>query len=111
MFPPQRRTRRSRRCTSSIARSSSIDLPWLDNVERAKRPIKLPVVLTVDEIARILERLSGTHHLIGRLMYGTGLRILGAAVAREGRRFLDSARSWFAMARDSKDRVTLLPRG
>src|SRR5213594_3242216 len=55
-----------------------VDLPWLDNVERAKRPIKLPVVLTVDEVVRILERLTGTHRLIGRLMYGTGLRILEA---------------------------------
>ena len=53
-----------------------VDLPWLDNVERAKRPVKLPVVLTIDEVTLILERLTGTHRLIGRLMYGAGLRIL-----------------------------------
>jgi integron integrase len=89
----------------------SIDLPWLDNVERAKRPIKLPVVLTVDEIARILERLSGTHHLIGRLMYGTGLRILEALRLRV--KDVDF-RQREILVRDGKgfkDRVTLLPRG
>jgi integrase len=34
-----------------------VDLPWLDEVERARRPIKLPVVLSVDEVVRILEAL------------------------------------------------------
>ena len=64
-----------------------VDLPWLDNVERAKRPVKLPVVLTIDEVTLILERLTGTHRLIGRLMYGAGLAHSGgAAPSREGRR-------------------------
>ncbi len=40
-----------------------IELPWLDDVERAKRPIKLPVVLTVDEVVRVLDHLKGTHQL------------------------------------------------
>src|SRR4030095_7132000 len=41
-----------------------VDLPWLDNVERAKRPIKLPVVLTVDEGACILDSLTAAHRTI-----------------------------------------------
>jgi integrase len=55
-----------------------VELPWLDNVERAKRPAKLPVVLTAEEVSRVLARLKGTHQLIGRLMYGTGLRVMEA---------------------------------
>jgi len=88
-----------------------VDLPWLDNVERAKRPIKLPVVLTVDEVARILERLTGTHRLIGRLMYGTGLRILEALRLRV--KDVDFHRREI-LVRDGKgwkDRITVLPRG
>ena len=88
-----------------------VDLPWLDNVERAKRPIKLPVVLTVDEVVRILERLTGTHRLIGRLMYGTGLRILEALRLRV--KDVDFQRRE-VLVRDGKgfkDRITVLPRG
>lgn len=39
----------------------AIELPWLDKVARAKHPSRLPVVLTRDEVARILSRLRGVH--------------------------------------------------
>jgi len=51
-------------------------LPWLDNVEQAKTPKRLPVVLNRDEIQAILSRPTGTHWLIVSLMYGTGMRIM-----------------------------------
>src|SRR5258706_6929821 len=54
------------------------ELPWLDNVERAKTPARLPVVLTRLEVDRVLRRLNGTHALVGRLLYGTGMRIMEA---------------------------------
>jgi integrase len=41
------------------------DLPWLQNVEQAKAPKRLPVVLTQDEVQAVLSRLSGTHWLGG----------------------------------------------
>jgi integron integrase len=87
-----------------------VDLPWLDDVERAKRPIKLPVVLTVDEVVRILERLKGTHRLIGRLMYGTGLRILEALRLRV--KDVDFQRREILVrdGKGAKDRITVLPR-
>jgi integrase len=53
-----------------------VELPWLDNVQRAKTPGRLPVVLTRDEVAAVLGRLRGVHALIGALLYGTGLRIM-----------------------------------
>lgn len=54
------------------------ELPWLDNVERAKVPKRLPVVLTRDEVMAVLTRLEGTHWLVASLLYGTGLRIMEA---------------------------------
>ena len=53
-----------------------IELPWLDGVTRAKRPPRLPVMLTHDEVAALLARLDGIHWLIASLMYGSGLRLM-----------------------------------
>src|SRR5690348_11004507 len=58
------------------------DLPWLDDVVRARRPIYLPVVLTRQEVRRVLERLDGASRLIVLLLYGAGLRLLEAAQLR-----------------------------
>jgi integron integrase len=52
-----------------------VELPWLNNVVRAKRPARLPVVLTREEVARILAHLQGTYLLIAQLLYGSGLRL------------------------------------
>src|SRR5258705_5731011 len=48
----------------------SVELPWLDDVIRAKRPVHLPVVLTRDEVRTVLQRLDG----VPRLMAPHGLR-------------------------------------
>ena len=53
-----------------------IKLDWLDNVVRARRPKNLPVVLSRDEIQRVLKLISGVNGLIARLMYGTGMRLM-----------------------------------
>jgi len=50
--------------------------PTLENVVRAKRPIRLPTVLTRDEVRRILGRMSGTNRIIATLLYGSGMRLL-----------------------------------
>jgi site-specific recombinase XerD len=52
------------------------ELPWLDNVTRAKKPSRLPVVLTFDEVSRLLGKLSGEKWLMASLLYGAGLRLL-----------------------------------
>ena len=51
-------------------------LPWLERIESAKRPARLPVVLTREEVESILTHLSGTVGLMIRLLYGTGMRIM-----------------------------------
>jgi integron integrase len=88
-----------------------VQLPWLDGVARAKAPAKLPVVLTVDEVACTLDRLTGVHRLIGRLMYGTGLRILEALRLRVKDVEFACHEILVRDGKGSKDRVTMLPRG
>jgi site-specific recombinase XerD len=47
-----------------------IELPWLDGVVRAKRPARLPVVLTPNEVSAIFAHLDGVYWLIASLLYG-----------------------------------------
>ena len=46
------------------------ELGWLDNMERAKRPTRLPVVLTATEVRALLVRLEGHQWLMASLLYG-----------------------------------------
>ncbi len=52
-----------------------IELPWLDNLQRPGRPQRLPVILSVEEVAAVLSRMQGERGLLARLLYGTGMRI------------------------------------
>src|SRR5207248_4616577 len=51
-------------------------------VVRAQRPERLPVVLTRDEVARIMAQLDGVYRLIAQLQYGAGLRLLECLALR-----------------------------
>ncbi len=53
-----------------------IDLPETINAIRAKKPQRLPTVLTRDEVHRLFDELTGTHRLIAQLLYGSGLRLM-----------------------------------
>ena len=86
-----------------------IDLPWLDDVQKAKAPRRLPVVLSRDEVQRILARLDGMHWLIASLLYGTGMRLMECLRLRV--KDIDFSRREI-LVRDGKgfkDRVTMLP--
>ena len=52
------------------------ELDWLKNVTRAKRPQRLPVGLTREEVQRVLGMMIGINGLLARLMYGTGMRVM-----------------------------------
>jgi integrase len=87
----------------------TVELPWLDKVEAAKAPRRLPVVLSRMEVAAVLSRLEGSYGLIARLLYGTGLRIMECLRLRV--KDVDFARGEI-LVRDGKgfkDRVTMLP--
>ncbi|MDZ7656983.1 MAG: integron integrase [Sulfurimicrobium sp.] len=86
-----------------------IDLPWLDNVERAKAPKRLPVVLTRDEVQVVLSRLEGTHWLIASLLYGSGLRIMEGIRLRVKDVDLSRREILVRDGKGFKDRVTMLP--
>ena len=61
-----------------------VDLPWLKDVVRAKKPQRLPVVLAVEEVRSVLAGLDGDLWLLCSLLYGTGMRLIGAASAGQG---------------------------
>lgn len=63
-----------------------IELPWLTEVTRAKRPARLPTVLTRDEVGRLLDRVDAAVDLPVRLLYGTGMRLLEGLRLRVVRR-------------------------
>ena len=54
----------------------NIEPPWVENVTRAKKPKRLPVVLTKAEVKRLFSKLSGDQLLYARIMYGCGLRLM-----------------------------------
>lgn len=59
-----------------------IEVGWVDGVTRAKRPERVPVVMTREEVARVLLHLNGRDWLMASLMYGTGLRLMECATLR-----------------------------
>lgn len=81
----------------------------LDGIARAKKPARLPVVLTRDEVQRVLTHLEGVYALVGGLLYGSGLRLLEGLRLRV--KDLDpSARQLTVRdGKGAKDRVTMLP--
>lgn len=87
----------------------AIELPWLDNVEQAKAPKRLPVVLNRDEIQAILSRLTGTHWLIASLLYGTGMRIMECLRLRVQDVDVKRCEILIRDGKGFKDRVTMLP--
>jgi integron integrase len=87
-----------------------IELPWLDGVVRAKKPVRLPVVLSRDEVNRLLDHLEGTFQLMARLMYGTGMRLMECVRLRV--KDIDFGRHEILVrdGKGGKDRITVLPR-
>lgn len=86
-----------------------INLPWLDEVVRAKRPARLPVVLTREEVQAVLGRTEGTYGLMLRLLYGTGMRLMECVRLRV--KDVDFSRAEIIVrdGKGAKDRVTMLP--
>jgi len=85
------------------------DMPWLDDVERAKTPKRLPVVLTQEETQAVLSRLKGTHWLVAGLLYGSGLRIMEALRLRVKDLEFTRGEILVREGKGFKDRVTMLP--
>lgn len=85
------------------------DLDWLEGIVRAKKPRRLPVVLTKGEARAVLEQMHGVPWLMASLLYGAGLRLLECSRLRI--KDVDFARGEVTVrdGKGRKDRVTLLP--
>ncbi|HUF23538.1 MAG TPA: integron integrase [Vicinamibacterales bacterium] len=87
----------------------NVELDWLQGLVRAKRPERIPVVLTRDEVARLLSELNGTGWLMASLMYGAGLRLLECAELRIKDLDLTAREIRVRDGKGRKDRVTVIP--
>ena len=87
-----------------------LDLPWMEGVVRAKRPRRLPIVLSQDEVRRLLAAMEGRPWLIASLLYGTGMRLMECLRLRV--KDVDFARNEICIrdGKGGKDRRTMLPR-
>jgi len=86
-----------------------LDLPWLSEVVRAKKPVHLPVVLTRPEVQSVLARLNGTIWLVSSMLYGSGARINECLQLRIKDVDLIRREMTIRDAKGQKDRVTVLP--
>jgi len=87
------------------------DLPWFDGLVRAKRPVRIPVVLSEAEVRRLFEQLHGVVWVMASLLYGAGLRLQECLMLRV--KDVDFAYRQILVrdGKGAKDRVTMLPEG
>ena len=86
-----------------------MEVPWLDNVVRAKRPQRLPVVLTNQEVHAVLHRMSGVYGLMAAILYGTGMRLMECVRLRVKDVDFERGEILIRDGKGAKDRVTMLP--
>jgi integrase len=86
-----------------------LELDWLNGLVRARRPDRLPVVLTREEGHGLRSQLRGTVWLMASLMYGSGLRLLECAELRVKDVDLAKAELPIRHGKGRKDRVTMVP--
>jgi integron integrase len=86
-----------------------VDLPWMENVVRAKRPRRVPTVLSQEEVRRLLAAMDGRPRLLASLLYGTGMRLMECLRLRV--KDVDFGRSEVTVrdGKGGKDRRTMLP--
>jgi len=85
------------------------ELPWMENIRRAKKPERLPVVLSREEVAALLAEMNGVTWLMASLLYGAGLRLMECARLRV--QDVDFVRREITVrqGKGGKDRRTMLP--
>jgi integron integrase len=86
-----------------------VDLGWVNEVVHAKRPARLPAVLSPAEVARVFSKLHGTPLLMASLLYGSGLRLLECVRLRVKDLDFDAGQVMVRRGKGQRDRATLLP--
>ena len=84
-------------------------LPYVSNIERAKKPKRVPVVFTRDEVKRVLVSLEGTHWLVAGLLYGSGLRLMECLRLRVKDIDFTYHQITVRDGKGEKDRLSMLP--
>ena len=84
-------------------------LPWLDELERARRPARVPTVLTPEEVQRMLGHMQGTKWLMASLLYGAGLRLRECLKLRVKDVDFGYRQIVVRDGKGAKDRMTMLP--
>jgi len=84
-------------------------LPWMESIGRPQRKPRLPVVLSADEVARVLALLQGEQRLLAQLLYGTGLRIAEALQLRVKDVDFECRTLVVRCGKGGKDRAVMLP--
>jgi integron integrase len=87
-----------------------IELGDLGNLVRARRSDRLPVVMTCDEVRRLLDELDGQYRLMASLLYGGGLRLMECLQLRVGDLEFGRGEIIVRNGKGGKDRVTMLPK-
>jgi integron integrase len=87
----------------------NVELPWLDNLTRAKRSEHLPVVMTPSEVSAVLAHLQGDVWLVTSLLYGSGLRLMEALRLRVKDVDLASSVLFIRDTKGCRDRSVVLP--
>jgi integron integrase len=85
------------------------DFEWMENLERAKKPERLPVVMTETEVRHVLAHLDGRHWLMASLLYGAGLRLMECVRLRVKDVDFEYRQITVRDGKGAKDRVTMLP--
>jgi integron integrase len=88
----------------------NVETIGLEDVARARRSARLPVVLSRSEVKQVIDNLEGTHRLVGMLLYGTGLRLLECLRLRVLQVDFSLRRIVVREGKGGRDRVTFLPR-
>lgn len=86
-----------------------VELPWLENVVRARQPVRVPVVLPRREVQALLRELDDEFHLVAQLLYGSGLRLMEALRLRVKDVDFEYFQIVVRDGKGRKDRVTILP--
>ena len=89
-----------------------LDIPVEEEIEpvKAKRHRRLPVVMTQSEVKQVLNQMHGTHLLMARLLYGSGLRLMECIRLRVKDLDFESNKIYIRAAKGGKDRVTVFPK-
>jgi integron integrase len=86
-----------------------MEIGAIAQMPRARMPARLPVVLSREEVSRVLQRLTGTMRIVGTLLYGAGLRLQECLELRVKDIDFDINQLLVRRGKGQKDRRTMLP--